>query len=153
MTTIPSADIASTPSEIARPRLDHPMGIRTILIFFAIMALGLFFTAYSIHKDLTAASTPVTSYLPFLLLGVIALGFEFVNGFHDTANTVATVIYSHSLAPPIAPQIHGTELGPKTTRIAKPRQSAQSGDKRRNLYLPVNGPAIGDLWDMFKFRS
>ena len=70
MTTIPSADIASTPSEIARPKLDHPMGIRTILIFFAIMALGLFFTAYSIHKDLTAASTPVTSYLPFLLLGL-----------------------------------------------------------------------------------
>ena len=38
--------------------------------------------------------------LPFLLLGVallIALGFEFVNGFHDTANAVATVIYTHSL--------------------------------------------------------
>ncbi len=52
-----------------------------------------------------------------------------------------------------APQIHGTELGPKTTHIAKPRQSAQSGDKCRNLYLPVNGPAIGDLWDMFNFRS
>jgi PiT family inorganic phosphate transporter len=100
MTTIPSADIVSTPSEIARPRLDHPMGIRTILIFFAIMALGLYFTAYSIHKDLTAASTPVTSYLPFLLLGVallIELGFEFVNGFHDTANAVATVIYTRWL--------------------------------------------------------
>jgi inorganic phosphate transporter, PiT family len=43
--------------------------------------------------------------LPFLLLGVallIALGFEFVNGFHDTANAVATVIYTHSLAPPVA---------------------------------------------------
>ncbi len=81
------------------------MGIKTILIFFAIMALGLFFTAYGIRKDLIAAGTPVTSYLPFLLLGVallIALGFEFVNGFHDTANAVATVIYTHSLAPPIA---------------------------------------------------
>jgi PiT family inorganic phosphate transporter len=36
------------------------------------------------------------------LLGVmltIALGFEFVNGFHDTANAVATVIYTKSLAP------------------------------------------------------
>jgi len=35
-----------------------------------------------------------------LLLGVallIALAFEFVNGFHDTANAVATVIYTHSL--------------------------------------------------------
>lgn len=29
----------------------------------------------------------------------IALGFEFVNGFHDTANAVATVIYTKSLRP------------------------------------------------------
>ena len=28
---------------------------------------------------------------------LIALGFEFVNGFHDTANAVATVIYTHSM--------------------------------------------------------
>ena len=33
---------------------------------------------------------------------LIALGFEFVNGFHDTANAVATVIYTHSLEPNIA---------------------------------------------------
>ena len=33
---------------------------------------------------------------------LIALGFEFVNGFHDTANAVATVIYTHSLAPQVA---------------------------------------------------
>ena len=42
---------------------------------------------------------------PYVLLGVallIALGFEFVNGFHDTANAVATVIYTHSLEPNIA---------------------------------------------------
>src|SRR6202163_1464364 len=39
----------------------------------------------------------------FLLLALImALGFEFVNGFHDTANAVATVIYTHSLKPWIA---------------------------------------------------
>ncbi len=30
---------------------------------------------------------------------VAACGFEFVNGFHDTANAVATVIYTHSLKP------------------------------------------------------
>src|ERR1700681_2418427 len=39
----------------------------------------------------------------FLLLALImALGFEFVNGFHDTANAVATVIYTHSLKPWLA---------------------------------------------------
>ena len=36
-----------------------------------------------------------------LLVGalLLALSFEFVNGFHDTANAVATVIYTHSLKP------------------------------------------------------
>ena len=39
-----------------------------------------------------------------LLFGALALalGFEFVNGFHDTSNAVATVIYTHSLKPTVA---------------------------------------------------
>ena len=32
----------------------------------------------------------------------LALAFEFVNGFHDTANAVATVIYTQSLPPSVA---------------------------------------------------
>ncbi len=39
-----------------------------------------------------------TALLLVLALGM-ALGFEFVNGFHDTANAVATVIYTNSLKP------------------------------------------------------
>jgi PiT family inorganic phosphate transporter len=39
----------------------------------------------------------------FLLLALgLALSFEFVNGFHDTANAVATVIYTHTLRPNVA---------------------------------------------------
>ena len=39
----------------------------------------------------------------FLVLAVaLALAFECVNGFHDTANAVATVIYTHTLPPWIA---------------------------------------------------
>jgi len=39
----------------------------------------------------------------FLVLALLlALGFEFVNGFHDTANAVATVIYTHALKPNFA---------------------------------------------------
>ena len=52
----------------------------------------------SLTNDLI--ESPSGNLLVFLLLGVallIALGFEFVNGFHDTANAVATVIYTHSL--------------------------------------------------------
>jgi len=39
----------------------------------------------------------------FLLLALaLAFGFEMVNGFHDTANAVATVIYTHTLKPTVA---------------------------------------------------
>src|SRR5271167_2325463 len=39
----------------------------------------------------------------FLLFALgLALSFEFVNGFHDTANAVATVIYTHTLKPTYA---------------------------------------------------
>src|SRR5476651_1706033 len=39
---------------------------------------------------------------------LLALSFEFVNGFHDTANAVATVIYTHSLKPVYAVVWSGT---------------------------------------------
>ena len=40
------------------------------------------------------------SYTVLLVLCLVAAcGFEFVNGFHDTANAVATVIYTNSLKP------------------------------------------------------
>lgn len=38
---------------------------------------------------------------------VAACGFEFVNGFHDTANAVATVIYTNSLKPWVAVILSG----------------------------------------------
>src|SRR5664279_4895181 len=41
-----------------------------------------------------------TTNLIFLILAIIGVcAFEFVNGFHDTANAVATVIYTKSLKP------------------------------------------------------
>jgi PiT family inorganic phosphate transporter len=42
-----------------------------------------------------------------LLCLFIAFGFEFVNGFHDTANAVATVIYTNSLRPKVAVVLSG----------------------------------------------
>ena len=67
------------------------------------MLSGLGYIGVHVAKDLD--NVTVTSAWPYLLLGLalmIALGFEFVNGFHDTANAVATVIYTNSLAPNIA---------------------------------------------------
>jgi inorganic phosphate transporter, PiT family len=84
----------------SRPNLDKGFNPLTMIMFFGILAAGLLFVVYSIYVDIDATGAKVTSFLPYLLLLVallIALGFEFVNGFHDTANAVATVIYTHSL--------------------------------------------------------
>lgn len=102
MTSITSgADLSpEAGSKGPKPNLDHALDVRGVLIFFGIIACGLGFTAWNIWSDMRAVGAPVTTYLPFVLLAValfIALGFEFVNGFHDTANAVATVIYTHSL--------------------------------------------------------
>ena len=87
------------------PDLDrgfHPM---TGIIYLGVVAAALLFVAYSIYVDIDATGTRVATYTPFILLLVallIALGFEFVNGFHDTANAVATVIYTRSLPAHVA---------------------------------------------------
>jgi PiT family inorganic phosphate transporter len=102
-----AADIALPGSiEPARgPNLDRSFNPLTAILFAGVLAAGILFVAYSIYSDIDAAGVKVTAYLPFLLLFVallIALGFEFVNGFHDTANAVATVIYTRALPANIA---------------------------------------------------
>jgi PiT family inorganic phosphate transporter len=102
-----AADIALPGSiEPARgPNLDRSFNPLTAILFAGVLAAGILFVAYSIYSDIDAAGVKITAYLPFLLLFVallIALGFEFVNGFHDTANAVATVIYTRSLPANIA---------------------------------------------------
>jgi PiT family inorganic phosphate transporter len=105
LTAIADASGAAAQSAPARVHFDQSIDVRAVLIFLAILAGGLFFMAYSIYSDVADSGAAPKAILPFLLLGVamvIALGFEFVNGFHDTANAVATVIYTHSLKPQIA---------------------------------------------------
>ena len=87
------------------PDLDRGFHPLTGVIYLGVVAAALLFVAYSIYVDIDATGTRVTTYLPYILLFVallIALGFEFVNGFHDTANAVATVIYTRSLPAHIA---------------------------------------------------
>ena len=78
---------------------------RTLLVVCLLAAGGLVFAAINLFQDVTLSGDRFTSLLSFSLLGlalVIALGFEFVNGFHDTANAVATVIYTRSMSPNMA---------------------------------------------------
>ncbi len=87
------------------PDLDRGFHPLTGVIYLGVVAAAILFVAYSIYLDIDATGTKVTNYLPYLLLFVallIALAFEFVNGFHDTANAVATVIYTRSLPAHIA---------------------------------------------------
>jgi PiT family inorganic phosphate transporter len=87
------------------PDLDRGFHPLTGIIYLGVVAAALLFVAYSIYDDVSATGTRVTTFLPYILLFVallIALGFEFVNGFHDTANAVATVIYTRSLPAHIA---------------------------------------------------
>ena len=88
-----------------RPNLDGGHSILTLVLFMGVIAAALLYVGYSIYADVEATGVRVTTYLPYILLFValiIALGFEFVNGFHDTANAVATVIYTHSLPANVA---------------------------------------------------
>jgi PiT family inorganic phosphate transporter len=104
------ADVAALPGSIepaghGGPKLDQGVNPLTVILFLGVLAAGVLYVAYSIYSDIDAAGSKVTAILPFLLLFValmIALGFEFVNGFHDTANAVATVIYTRSLPANIA---------------------------------------------------
>ncbi|VVT07640.1 Low-affinity inorganic phosphate transporter 1 [Sphingomonas sp. EC-HK361] len=94
-----SASPARSPHGIDRPL--HP-SVR--LAFLAASIAGLVYAGYSIFIDTQQVGETLATGV-FLFLGLallIALGFEFVNGFHDTANAVATVIYTNAMSAPVA---------------------------------------------------
>ena len=94
----------------ARPNLNTRPHVAGSVIFIVLLAIGIGYTLNGLLADIDAAHTPPVAIGAFVLLGIallIALGFEFVNGFHDTANAVATVIYTHSLPPHFAGGVVG----------------------------------------------
>jgi len=103
------ASSVAVPPGITPPKsaLEHKMnkspGLIGSLLFGAVLLTGLGYAGFHLIDDL--AGTHLVGMWPWVLLVtalVIALGFEFVNGFHDTANAVATVIYTHSMEPHMA---------------------------------------------------
>jgi inorganic phosphate transporter, PiT family len=87
-----------------KPKFDHKTGPVTIIVFFALLAAGVGYGVHGLVDDIQSVHETLALGV-FALLGLallIALGFEFVNGFHDTANAVATVIYTHSMMPVVA---------------------------------------------------
>ena len=72
-------------------------------VFLTVIIATLVYIGFQLSADLS--HVPTLSLYSVILLATalfIALGFEFVNGFHDTANAVATVIYTNALSAPVA---------------------------------------------------
>src|SRR5580700_4460297 len=93
--------------------IEHPPAASTLIgqkpnpwfnvLAAVVVVAGVIYTGIHLANDLSVVRD--TRAYPYILLGIallIALGFEFVNGFHDTANAVATVIYTNSLSPNLA---------------------------------------------------
>ncbi|MCA1177582.1 MULTISPECIES: inorganic phosphate transporter [unclassified Pantoea] len=78
---------------------------KPLFLFGVVLLAGILFAGTQLVGDIQQTGVTFSSALPLMLLGfalLAALGFEFVNGFHDTANAVATVIYTRSLSPTVA---------------------------------------------------
>src|SRR5580658_3581877 len=93
----------ATPTAV-HAKLNKSPGAIGMIIFAIVLIGGFAYAGFNLASDLSGGGHFDTIW-PYVLLGVAlltALGFEFVNGFHDTANAVATVIYTHSMEPHIA---------------------------------------------------
>jgi PiT family inorganic phosphate transporter len=77
------------PSSKASPLLGHRPNPWFNILAGVVVVAGIIYAGFHLADDLSVVL-------------FIALGFEFVNGFHDTANAVATVIYTHSMPPNFA---------------------------------------------------
>jgi PiT family inorganic phosphate transporter len=92
--------MATAAPTLLHQKLNRSPGRIGMLVFGVVLVIGVGYAGSSLLHDLSTIHNE--SVLPFVLLGIalmVALAFEFVNGFHDTANAVATVIYTHSLEP------------------------------------------------------
>jgi PiT family inorganic phosphate transporter len=92
-------DQAPTAETTDRDRFDYKSHPLAKFAFVAILLGAIGFAGWSVLSDTRGVGEEL-AFGVFAFLGVallIALAFEFVNGFHDTANAVATVIYTNSM--------------------------------------------------------
>src|SRR6202008_2495483 len=95
--------MATATSTVLDAKMSRTPGKLGMIIFGIVLVIGFGYAGSHLLGDLAPMQSE--SVLPYVLLGIallVALGFEFVNGFHDTANAVSTVIYTHSLEPHVA---------------------------------------------------
>jgi inorganic phosphate transporter, PiT family len=97
-------------TSVLEQKMNKKQGKGPMIVFGLVLVGGIGWAASQLLGDLYAngRTASATAYFLLAVALLIALGFEFVNGFHDTANAVATVIYTHSLEPHIAVMWSGT---------------------------------------------
>ena len=91
-----STPMHSTNVHVPTPKFFMP-------VFLTLIVSTLIYIGFQLAADLS--HVPALNLYAVIMLATalfIALGFEFVNGFHDTANAVATVIYTNALSAPVA---------------------------------------------------
>ncbi|MEJ1967420.1 MAG: inorganic phosphate transporter [Rhizomicrobium sp.] len=98
------SDVTVPHAAIGRPRFDKPTSLPARILFGLLVLAAIGYGAFNLLSDIASAhETLALGVFALLALALlIALGFEFVNGFHDTANAVATVIYTNSMPPAVA---------------------------------------------------
>lgn len=99
----PVSDSAQSSSTEKSTNVHVPTPKFFVPVFLTLIVSTLVYIGFQLTADLS--HVPALSLYSVILLATalfIALGFEFVNGFHDTANAVATVIYTNALSAPVA---------------------------------------------------
>jgi len=103
LSAIDPAPLGVAPPSASAKVVSHKSNPWFNVLAGVVVIAGIIYAGYHLAADLSVVRD--TRAYPYILLGIallIALGFEFVNGFHDTANAVATVIYTNSLSPNLA---------------------------------------------------
>jgi inorganic phosphate transporter, PiT family len=95
--------MADAQATILDSKIKRRPGRASTILFAAVILSGVTYAGWHLADDLARVRwMPSYEFLLLIVTLGIALGFEFVNGFHDTANAVATVIYTHSMEPHVA---------------------------------------------------
>ena len=102
MASAASAPDSASSSTSVHEKLSRSPGMIGMAVFGVALLAGLIYVIISLGSDRHGVHRAPRPSSCWAWRFSLALGFEFVNGFHDTANAVATVIYTHSMEPHIA---------------------------------------------------
>ena len=82
------------------------------------------------HRDQERLRAAMDSDLILVIVVATALGFDFTNGFHDTANVVATSISTRAIAPRLAVALRGAAELRRRVHLAQGRRHGRQGHRR-----------------------